>query len=320
MNIDDFLIEIFKNNPGRIFDFFYEGQSGLNPVDINKEDIINNELINLHYTTRYIENISKVVYSNINFVNNKIHVSKYLPNVRFHYFNFRSTIKNFDKLSQGFIYNTFDYNSMKINLEKIKELVLETISDIQTDTNEYINKLKYKYHNIIIKNKIIELYQKYVIQFANNISDIIDQTIKYINETPKLFDKYINIIEKYEIEKLIICNLTILNDSILFFSCNLIDLFLLRRLLDKQYINNCIIYCGTYHMDFITYLLVKYFNFKISHCAHVDNIKINNSIDTLHEIIIKKTMDNYNNRLYIQTLFDNKLQCSNLFNFPKDLL
>ena len=80
------------------------------------------------------------------------------------------------------------------------------------------------------------------------------------------------------------------------------DLYLIRRILDKKYINNCIIYTGGHHVTNIVFLLVKYFNFKIIDCFYSDN---NYNIKKLNNIFLKA--EQLHNILYI---FDNfESQC-----------
>ena len=89
----------------------------------------------------------------------------------------------------------------------------------------------------------------------------------------------------------------------------IVDIYFLRRFLDKDYITNGIVYMGIYHIAFYCYVLVKYFNFKITHIAN-DTISIKKL-----EMKIKK--EKFSKDI-IKTLMDKKLnQCSNLSIFPE---
>jgi hypothetical protein len=44
------------------------------------------------------------------------------------------------------------------------------------------------------------------------------------------------------------------------------DLYFLKRVLDKDYIKKSIMYCGDYHFTHYVSFLVKYFNFEILEC------------------------------------------------------
>ena len=93
----------------------------------------------------------------------------------------------------------------------------------------------------------------------------------------------------------------------------LMDLYFLRRFLDKDYIKNAILYCGARHSISIIYILVYHFKFKITHStSNINNI--NNKIKN----------NDYINVIYngVQTLINNKniIQCSDISSFPKNFL
>ena len=70
----------------------------------------------------------------------------------------------------------------------------------------------------------------------------------------------------------------------------------------------------------IAYLLIKYFDFKITHVANSDKTIDNNNIEELNKIIKTKNIANYNDGVFLSTyLENNRYQCSNLFNFPDNL-
>lgn len=90
---------------------------------------------------------------------------------------------------------------------------------------------------------------------------------------------------------------------------NLVDLYFLRRFLNKDYITNATIYTGALHSLFYIYILVKYFDFKVTHASYlgVDISEINN--------IIKKSPSSFTlSKYFYPTNFN---QCSDLTNFPQ---
>ena len=91
----------------------------------------------------------------------------------------------------------------------------------------------------------------------------------------------------------------------------LVDIYFMRRFIDKDYIMNGIVYTGMAHSVAYVYLLVKYCNFKITHSAYskVTNEKL--------EKIIKST--EYKNITEIEKiLYPNYImQCSKLDDFPR---
>jgi hypothetical protein len=89
----------------------------------------------------------------------------------------------------------------------------------------------------------------------------------------------------------------------------------LRRFLDKNYITNGIVYAGAAHIATFVSILVKEFNFKITHVA---KSKFDN-IEQLEKEIINSG-GNFENVSRIMELLDvfNSKQCSDISTFPKN--
>ena len=68
------------------------------------------------------------------------------------------------------------------------------------------------------------------------------------------------------------------------------DVYFLRRFLDKKYITNTVTYTGINHSINYIYALVKYFDFKITHASYMKydikeaTKKIKNSDTTLTDV------------------------------------
>ncbi len=88
------------------------------------------------------------------------------------------------------------------------------------------------------------------------------------------------------------------------------DLFLLRRFLDKNYITNTITYTGAHHSLNYIRILVKYFDFDITNCSYIKNNDINSAMS-----VIKNSKQNEGFAELFYTPI--KLQCSDLGSFPK---
>ena len=322
ISIDKFFRKIFKKNPDKKFDFFYEGYLNSDPkIDIKQQE---NFLYDSFYTSNYFGQILKLVFNNIDIVDNKIHTSEKFHNIRLHYFNFRNEIPHctyFFRDFQNFVNlkNTYNYNKIKNYLIHYSKLLVEVRDFLESDTNSYIKKIRHNYKNKEIKNTILKIYQKNVINLLDNILILIEDSIKYIKNTPKLFDKYITLNNSYELNKIIYINISMIDDLIMNLFSNLTDIYLIRRLLDKDYINNCIIYTGAYHMIDIAYMLIKYFNFKITHIAKSDKTIDDGNIDNINMIIKKKDITNYDDKEFLSKYLYDYYQCSNLINFPDNL-
>ncbi|RYX78189.1 hypothetical protein EON71_01310 [bacterium] len=93
----------------------------------------------------------------------------------------------------------------------------------------------------------------------------------------------------------------------------LMDTYTLRRILDKHYVTNGIIYCGAAHSINYIYFLVKYFGFNITHASYSAV-----GIDKLNNIIKKCNTSDYHLQIALMLLPPEKQQCSNMENFPTD--
>ena len=321
INIDQFFRKIFKRNPNKKFDFFYEGFVDLDPIiDKNQQ---NQFKYDFNYkTTKYFVQILKLVFNNIELVDNKIHTSKQFANIRLHYFNFRNQLLHINYIinnRSNFLQlkSSTNYNNIIHTLEDYKKMIIELKIFIQSNKNSYINKIMSRYQNKNIQEIILQIFNNNVIDLIDKILKLITDTIHYIDNTPKLHNIFILINEKYDIQKLIYINIILIDNYIKNVYLNISDIYLIRRILDKEYINNSIIYTGVSHMIYITYILIKYFNFKITHVAN-----INKSLDDteINQLIKSKNIIDYDDVHYLENyLWNNLNQCSNLFDFPDNL-
>ena len=99
-------------------------------------------------------------------------------------------------------------------------------------------------------------------------------------------------------------------DTWIFLSAFLIDMYFIRRFLDKDYITNGIVYTGMLHSVAYIFTLMKYFDFKITHFHYLKE-----SPQKLQELV--KKMDNmYDLKQYIYPPII--YQCTNMSEFPPD--
>ena len=92
-----------------------------------------------------------------------------------------------------------------------------------------------------------------------------------------------------------------------------IDMYFLRRFLDKDYVQNGIVYAGIAHSMSYIYMLIKYYDFKITNVSY---LKEGETIESATKKIKDQTVSNPN----IDELFypPSLYQCSNLSDFPKN--
>ena len=314
LNIDQFLVKFMKST-NENFDLFVENQ--LNWVDYYK---------NNNFVDKYLLEIRKLIGKNTLFINNKIQKSTEFQNFRFHYFDFRFDIIEFTKIwelcdripSFSFIDTKIDEVIEILNLIKSEIINFKNKINKESDV-KFISKIFNKYNDEVIHNKIVDILDLYFNnKIYNLLVDNIEEVIEYIYENYDLitnkylsFDLKLNI--KIEIEK----RISFIQKNF-FYLFELTDIYLIKRFLDKKYIKKSIVYTGMAHLSSITYFLVKYFDFKITHVYHLDEtIKNINNL----EKIIKDTNFNYiniNDLLINKNKNDEINQCINLLNFPNN--
>lgn len=318
------------------WDFMIEGflNSTVNNSFNIKEDT------NYHMTNKnYLDEVREIMtnYLNVEIKNNNYKEYKILKsnkfNIRFHavdprlefsnYFKFRVLFDLlFNQNSKG---TRNSKNTMINHIINLINLLYNELNNISSEKKLKIyNKLFNSYKNDQVKKLIVNYLKKIVIVITDNIeklgfleddikANIKEVNIKYYNDLnlPVLNnsngswtwgepydDKNIKYIDKKIIEVY----------RSLFDSLNtLLDLNFLRRFLDKNYISNCILYCGIWHFVYLTKTLVSDFNFKITHIYYSKT-----SIDKINKIVKDSSFHDLIPEFYPITL----TQCSSLEGFP----
>jgi hypothetical protein len=309
IDIDKLLLKFIKTEKDKEFDLFIE------------DDNLNPEL-NSVYRNKYIRQVRKLFYSKILIKRDQIVTNKKFSNFRFHYFDIRNSINIHEELGNYYfsqlsvpVYLYDIQNILQMNNRLITNLKL-LIDYLNSNENHYINKIKNGYINLKIKKIINNLLKTLIF---DNIKSAIDSTIKineYINKNLKILQ---NIFTKREIKINIESNIylkMIKNQDIICYICvALTDLYFIRRFTTKDYIKNGIIYTGGAHMGNITYILTKYFNFKITNIFYKNNnfnLKMIPKLKTTNLDYLSIILPN------IEPFDDDRRpkQCVNLFNFP----
>ena len=292
IDIDKFLLLFMKNNSKKQFDLFIE----VRDVDFKSNTNNNNKDI-------YIMSIRKLYqYYLIKDKNDILINPKYL-NFRFHYSDNRNKLLNYYKIFYFYENNIENKNILNLNIgiiyQNLKEIIVETIESLKY--NNSINKILNNYSNEENKQNINFIYENYVLINFKYILSLID----------KLISEYIQLTEYLIMELIYKINNISQNIFVV-----ITDLFFIRRFLDKNYIKNGILYTGHYHLTNIMYLLVKYFNFKVTHVYNYTNI------NKINKYILNTPFKNLNyiDDINNEFLFLNSpiIQCSNLFDFPDD--
>lgn len=339
-NIQYYLAKsLFNLDTNKIYDFFCEVEPKYNEND-NLREIYSQEVFKLF---RKIFNYDSNIY--------KSFTSKYFKNIRLHYLDINILTKNYIKINDNLTKLNFGISKnlgtpiTMVNKDIIPQLndVIKLIKDFISDYNfiidivknseaddekrTLINKLLYDYNDVNIKNilnnlinELIEMAKKNVRIINKNINEFEKyKTILNIKPDELVYNKRLGIYfygpDYFEVNKILfditINVMKIQKNHRIFFS-NFVDLYLLRRFLDKDYINQSIVYTNVEHVKNCIYILIKYFDFKITHISYSKY-----DIDILNDKIKNiKNLDEINEFIYPK-FFE---QCSNVTDFPKKFL
>jgi hypothetical protein len=185
---------------------------------------------------------------------------------------------------------------------------------IHPDAFEHLfYKIFHKYNNQKVKRKLISVLMDTCIYKIFTIISNCKATLKNTNMVRKSVNlEYVGSTPSYAVGEL----LYQIYLDVIKFGGMFIDIFMLRRFLDKSYITNGIYYCGNGHANNIVRCLLKYFDFTITHIAN-PNPEFN-----LKEVcfILKKSYYLTEDELKIFMGGKSINQCSNVTNFPRYFL
>jgi hypothetical protein len=213
----------------------------------------------------------------------------------------------------------FTENSGKRKEEKEEKKKSKKKEKIELSLSKIINKIVNSYKNSDVKNKINEYTYKTLHASFTSYNNSYKSIISYLNE----IDIYIDSLEKNKInkeydmlhnfDKIYLPKLSILlreyEKYIWDIGCYMIDIYFLRRFLDKDYITNSIVYTGAHHSINYIYFLIKYLDFKLTHHSYLGC-----SIPEIYKII--KKSDNFEDIYHC--LLPQDFQCSDITSFPKN--
>lgn len=344
-DINQFFIKNFtklSKSSDLTYDFFLEIQPTELAHNINIKNYAEPKMI-------YIEEVVKLFRKLFKYDKAKNRVSSYFKNVRLHYLDIRDyyyikieKIANnaFDIASN--IYNsrrfeTHDLDTIIDQMSKINNVITNIVELIEneSDTNKknskknkipnqtliqkwshddnkikYIfNKIKYKYqHDDVAKimDELIDVSKQMLLDCHDAGTDIIDY-IKRFHKKISNHD-FTDAEYRYIIVKLYNDTETHMLDLTEVFA-RLTDIYLLRRILDKDYITNIIAYAGGRHISYYVHILVKYFGFNVTH----------NASDRFTPSKLNKLISNNKSTLeQTHKLLDNEfdIQCSSVAKFP----
>jgi hypothetical protein len=338
-----YFIKMMKKTDKNItFDFFMEAFYQ-DEYDLNNEE--NHKYRNIYiYQVRKFFGSKITITNNIN-NDNKENKKLKDENLRLHYIDIRNkfyslnnnlvstrnTLINYFGINDNSIEELkYSLNEMNRSIDLSVGILLNNVKeeDYQLYENDevykyikhYSLKLLNKYKNSNIRNKLLDetfiLNQmKKYIQDIKELSITLENNLVLFNETIKKFKnkKYksnynLDLETRLEFVKTNLKIIDIILDKYDDIYVLIMDIYFLRKFLDKDYITNVIAYTGMLHIYHYVWILVKNFDFKITHSTNQDI-----SIDEMNTNIKNNEYDNNFTKITPNEL----LQCIDMSFFPK---
>lgn len=197
-----------------------------------------------------------------------------------------------------------------------------------TKSDEYLKKIIHKIINVYTDKNTQKIIQNYMANIMISLNEVVHKLSEIYNKLEEFWIKSDSLSQKLNISDYGLYGMTHdeiksqldqwgseYNDTYHKFmeaTSQMMDLYFLRRFIDKSYVTNGIVYTGAYHTMDIIHILANEFNFKLTHSS-VNKI----SIDDMNKKIKSIKYD----RFYPETkkiLFpDVTGQCVDMEDFPE---
>lgn len=205
--------------------------------------------------------------------------------------------------------------SLKINQKEFKGLINKNKDADTIKFIKNIEKIIFRINNKKVKNTIRKILKLILLEFNKNI---ITKPIKLLEKIKseimknKTFRK-----EENAINELVFT----LNECSVYIAslfAIITDLYTIRRLLDKNYINNAIVYTGHLHTMHLTNILVNNFGFKIKNKFFNESINKYYNLNLQKDYFKKYFTKYYNNPNDME--HQDVEQCIDITKFEKPLI
>lgn len=198
-----------------------------------------------------------------------------------------------------------DIDALEYLANKIKELY--NYDEVRKKMNELLDRNIKNFHETLEDlDNTIEIFQEYITSLQNAGNKLIrdDNTIYLFSYGLSIYtirNMIVDIINRVE---------TLVDDKFVEYFARFIDIYFLRRFLDKDYITNAITYTGALHSNTYIHVLINMFNFKITHASYSKY----NDLNRLNSEIKNKSLMEIQELIMPQTLE----QCSDMSHFPRN--
>lgn len=213
---------------------------------------------------------------------------------------------------------TYAQSGGKINLD-IEDYIENITYFFNKLNNSYNHNESYKQISILYKNiykhyyKIIDILNNIISQINNYkdknkefITDI--QTAKKLSNSNKVIYGT-DYFEDYDIINNIYKQTVKMENHITILFSSIVDMYFLRRFIDKDYVKNAVVYTGLYHSIEYIRILCTRFNMKITHVSYSSH-----DIDTINNLFTDKDLSH--KKLSEILVPPNLIQCSDITTFP----
>ncbi len=269
VDIAQYLYKIIKKTKIPL-DFFMEiRQNELEKPMGNKKSIYIREVEEMFKSVFIIEKQTE---------RNIVKYSKTNPNVRLHYLDVRDNFNMFKVMA--IIKKIKLILKSLVNTDKIKTKHKDKIFELLNQVKLLVNNFKANKSHVIKNangyNKLEQPTQYYLNKIFNKVKNpelkknLVMFLTNYSDELEAIFDKLMEELESY-IKNITSDNINKITNSVDFLFELTIDLysmftdgFLLRRILDKDYVENSIVYSGSQHAINCIWFLVKFAGFEIT--------------------------------------------------------
>lgn len=354
IDIQKYMINEFRNakkeSPDTIYDFFleiYPGQAKRGNIYADRGRYIDEA--QRFFSAETISNKKHLENVRYHYIDFREYILPHINDLYDGIFNKMQTWKNSGYISQE------DYNAIHTSITLIKNSLKITKDflmnrNISKDTK--INRQNNNDQNEDIEKIIKTFYEKINTRYKhkdipeklNELRNIIFMLIDKLSNALEDFSKKLDDVKEYLLIPPAKLNIMKFNDyyitnygfnstefnefynyyadidfmlysMMIYIYANIVDLFILRRLLDKDYITHCVVYTGAAHSQNCIETLVKYFGFNITHASYIHK---DYTIESVNKTI-RESKSPYNNKeIHLMLMPDILHQCSHLDHFPRN--
>lgn len=344
-----YLAESFHelNGADRMYDFFLEIEPEWYKVDpITRATAVAEQgLAGPRHI--YIHQVLQLLRSAVNYdsIKDRVNPSEVFQNVRLHYLDIRDALNPLTDDLYGLpiqadtdgiyfpqsIFQTLEWcNKSATHLVKLyRELKSNPNSRSRAAKSLFgkqIHKVLYSYKNTHIQQVITTKLDHYFKEL-NVLATMINQFIALLHSYLLVAD---SVTMTFTRDNLISAGMTpeqfvslfseimtarnMLKEQVLYVGIGITDCYLLRRLLDKDYVTNAITYTGGSHTTNYIIVLTQYFDFKITHVSYSSISSIPKLNRAVRERLAKGSIIT---DLFVQS---GRAQCTDLTGFPNRFL